>query len=91
MQIVKAALDHKISQRARKYTDELVFKIWEEMKTGGGDQAYLSVCGWKPEMTLMEALECLDDYCDFIEAMIRKHQEKGEEKRGSNYIPVLFQ
>jgi hypothetical protein len=91
VQIFRAVLDHKISQLAGKYTGELVFKIWEEIKTGGGDQVYLSVCGWKSEMTLMEALECLEDYCDFIEAMIRKHQEKGEEKRGSNYIPALFQ
>ena len=61
MQIFKAVLDHKISQLARKYTAGLVFKIWEEIKTGGGDQAFFSVCGRKSEMTPMEALECLDD------------------------------
>jgi ribosome-associated translation inhibitor RaiA len=90
-QIFNEVLDQRISQLARKYTDELVLKIWEEIEIGGEDQAYLSVCGWKSEMTLMEALECLDDYCDFIESKIRKHQEKGKEKRGSNYIPALFQ
>ncbi len=90
-QIFNEVLDQRISQLARKYTDELVLKIWEEMEIGGEDQAYLSVCGWKSDMTLMEALECLDDYCDFIESKIRKHQEKGKEKRGSNYIPALFQ
>jgi hypothetical protein len=34
-------------------------------------------------MTQMEALDGLDDYCDFVEAMIRRHQEKEKESRRS--------
>ena len=81
MSIFEAVTKHKISQLARKYGDKLVVKVWKEIKTAGGDEAFFSVCGWKSEMTLMEALECLEAYCDFIEAMIRKNHEKGEEKR----------
>ena len=91
IQIFEARVERKISQLARKYSGELVFKIWEEMKTAGEDRIYFSLCGWKPEMTLMEALECLDDYCDFIDAMIRKYQQKGNEKRGCCYPPLFFQ
>ena len=82
--IFEAVTTHKISQLARKYGDELVVKVWEEIKAAGGDEAFFSVCGWKSEMTQREALEGLDDYCDFVEAMIRKHQGKGKENRGSN-------
>lgn len=81
MSIFEAVTEHKTSQLARKYGDELVVKVWKEIKTAGGDEAFFSVCGWKSEMTQMEALEGLDDYCDFVEAMIRKHQEK--ENRGN--------
>jgi transcription elongation factor Elf1 len=83
MPIFEAVTKHKISQLARKYGDKLVVKVWKEIKTAGGDEAFFSVCGWKSEMTQMEALEGLDDYCDFVEAMIRKHQEKEKENRGS--------
>ena len=82
MSIFEAVTRHRISQLARKYGDELVVKIWKEIKTGG-DEAFFSGCGWKPEMTQMEALEGLNDYCDFVEAMIRKHQGKEKENRGS--------
>jgi transcription elongation factor Elf1 len=83
MSIVEAVTKHKISQLARKYGDELVGKVWKEIKTVGGDEAFFGLCGWKSEMTQMEALEGLDDYCDFVEAMIRRHQEKEKENRGS--------
>jgi hypothetical protein len=87
IKILQAAMGQKISQLARKYSIEFVSKAWEEIKTTDGDLAFFSVSGWKREMTLMEALECLDDYCDFIEAMVRKRQE---EKGQIHYIPALF-
>ncbi len=83
LSMCEAVTRHKISQLIRKYGDELVLKVWEEIKTAGGDEAFFSVCGWKSEMTQMEALEGLDDYCDFVEVMIRKHQEKEKENRES--------
>ena len=55
----------------------------ERHKTPGGDKDLFSVCGWKSEMTQVQALECLDEYCDFIETMIPKNQEKGKENRES--------
>ena len=90
IKVFEGILEHNISQLIRKYGRELVFKTWEETKIAGGDRAYFSFCGWKPEMTLMEALECLEDYCDFVEAMIQKNQEKEKEKRESYSIPALF-
>lgn len=80
MPIFEVVTRHKISQLARKYGDELIVKVWKEIKTAGGDEAFFSVCGWKSEMTQVKALEGLDDYYDFLEAMIRKHQEKEKRK-----------
>lgn len=76
LQMFEVAMGSKLSQLAKKYSKNLIAKIWDDIKTAGGDEAFLGVCGWKSEMTLAEALGCLDDYCDFIEAMIRKHLEK---------------
>ena len=90
MSIFEAVTKHKISQLARKYGDELVVKVWKEIKAAGGDEAFFGVCGWKAEMTQMEALEGLDDYCDFVEAMIRKHQKKEKENRGSFRVLPSF-
>jgi len=88
IQTLEAALAQKLSKLGKKYSPELVIEIWREMRTGGGNEAYLSVCEWNAEMTLREALWCLDDYCGFIEAKIRKHLAKA--KRGNHYIPALF-
>lgn len=88
IQLLEAALEQKLSRLAQKYSDEVVINIWKEMRIGGGNEAYLSVSEWKAEMTIMEALWCLDDYCDFIEAMILKQLEK--ERKGNHYIPALF-
>jgi len=89
MKILEAAMEKRISQLARRYSLEAVVEVWEEIKMAGRDHAFFSVCRWKPEMTLIEALEGLDDYCDFLEAMIWKRQK--EERGESHYIPALYQ
>ena len=83
MSIFEAVTKRKISELARQYGDELVVKVWKDIKTAGGDEAFFSVCGWKSEMTQLEALEGLDDYWDFVEAIIRKHQEREKENKCS--------
>jgi hypothetical protein len=88
MLMFEAVLEKKLSQLAGKYGAALVYRIWEEMRIAGGDEAYFRFCGWPTEMTLGEAIGCLHGYCDFIEAMIRKHIEK--EKKAVQYIPALF-
>ena len=86
IRILETILKHNISQLIKKYGNDLVFEIWEETKTSG--QPYFCASAWKSKMTLNEALEYLDDYCVFIEALIRKHL--GAEKRVIPYPPALF-
>ena len=88
IKILRIAMEQKLCQLARKYSIGLVSKVYEEMKRVDGDRDFNSGSGLKSEMTLMEALECLDDYCDFLEAMIRKWQER--EKGKVHYIPAIF-
>jgi len=80
-----AAMKEKFSQLARKYNSELVFKVWAELETArcNGVEPYCSKWGWNPEMTMMEALDCLDSYCDSIEAMIQDRQEEEKEQKES--------
>ncbi len=87
IRVLEAVLSHKLSQLAGKYGNDLLLKVWNEMRRDGGNEAYLSVCEWKTHMTMAEALGCLNDYCDFIEGMIRKHVGK---ERGGDCSPALF-
>ena len=65
-----AALKEKFSQLGRKYKWEPVLKVWAEIARWQGSRSYFNKEVWKPEMTIMEALDCLDRCCDSIEAMI---------------------
>ena len=81
----QAALKEKFSQLARKYDSELVFKVWAEVEIAKCERVepYFSKWGWNPKMTIMEALDSLDGYCDSIEAMIRERQEKDKKQEES--------
>ena len=79
-EIFEAVLENEFSHLVGRYGTELVNTVWDEIRMAGGDEAYFSVCGWKNEMSLPEALECLFDYCDFIEVMIRKYSDKEKER-----------
>ena len=89
MGVLEAAMGEKISRLAQKYGVEPVEKAWEEMKKADEERPFYEVFEWKSEMTLIDALEALDDYCDFLEAMIWKRQK--EEKGNIHYIPALCQ
>lgn len=80
-----AALKEKFAQLARKYDSEVVFKVWAEMEIARCNRAEPSLgnCGWNPEMTIMEALDCLDRYCDSIEAMVHERQEEQKKQKES--------
>jgi hypothetical protein len=71
-----AALKEKNSQLARKYGHNLVFEFWAKVAKSGGVKIYFSKWQWKPEMTIGQALDCLDDYYESIEEMIRDRQEE---------------
>jgi hypothetical protein len=41
-----------------------------------GIKTYFRKWIWKPDLTIMEALDCLDDYCSGLEALLRQRQGK---------------
>jgi hypothetical protein len=70
--MARAALKEKLNHLARKYDQKYVFDIWVELEKRGGAKPYASKLLWKPEMTIAQALECLDTYCHSMEAKIRE-------------------
>ncbi len=87
LQLVEATLDQKLSRLARKYSDEIIVQTLHQIRMNGEEDEFLRTCGWEPEMTLTEALRCLQEYCDFVEMMVRKHLEKGESRP---YLSAFF-
>ena len=71
-----AALKEKTSQMARKYDYNLVFEFWTHLVKSGGLKIYFGKWEWRPEMTIGQALDCLDVYSDSIEDMIRDLQKE---------------
>ena len=67
-----AALRDKISRFTLKYDPQIVFEVWVEMLT--------SKWQWKPQMTIIEALDYLDDRCDLIETLMQERLEKKQGK-----------
>jgi hypothetical protein len=74
-----AALKEKFSQLTKKYDPDLVFEIWAKVMKCR--RVKISFTQWKPNMTLRQALDSLDDRFNSIEASARKLQEKGEGKK----------
>jgi hypothetical protein len=74
----EAALKEKFSQLVRKYDPKLVFEIWTQIIRGGAVQGCLPPKEkWDQNMTIKQALDCLDGFCKSIESLIRKcHGEK---------------
>jgi hypothetical protein len=69
----EAALKEKFGQLARKYDPKLVFEIWTQIIRGGGVQGHFPPKEkWDQNVTIKQALDCLDDYCKSIESLIRK-------------------
>ena len=69
-----AALKEKINQLARKYDPGLVFELWTRMAKTGCIKPYFCKGGWKLNMTITEAIDCLDDYCNGLENLLQKRQ-----------------
>ncbi len=72
-----AALKEQINQLARKYDYGLVFELWARIAKTGCIKNYFKKARWKPTMTIIEALEYLDDYCAGLEALLQKRQTTG--------------
>ena len=69
-----AALKEKMNQLARKYDPGLVFELWTRMAKTGCIKPYFCKWRWKPNMTITEAIDCLDDYCNGLENLLQKRQ-----------------
>ncbi len=67
-----AALKEKINQLARKGDSGLVFDLWTRMAKTGCIKPYFCKWRWKPNMTISEAIDCLDDYCNGLETLLQK-------------------
>jgi hypothetical protein len=74
-----AALKEKFSQLTKKYDPDLVFEIWAQVVKCR--RVKISFIKWKPNMTLRQALDSLDDRFNSVDASIRKLQEEGEGKK----------
>ena len=78
--IFEAALKEKLNSLTRKYDHRLVFKLWARMAKTGCIKPYFCEWRWKPDMTLTEAIDCLDDYCNGLEDKLQKHQATGNSR-----------
>jgi hypothetical protein len=76
----EAALKEKMNQLARKYDYDLVFKLWTRITKVGYVRNYFCKWRWKPDMTMREGMECLDDYFLGLETLLQKRQAAGNPK-----------
>jgi len=67
----ETALRMKLSHLAKKYDSNLVFELWTQLAKNDGVMAHFSNWRWKADMTITEALDCLDDFGLRLEALLR--------------------
>ena len=80
----EALLKRRFSQFARKYGRESVLHTWATIVRRGGINAYLSNRGWDTNTQIIDALDCLDGYCDWVEARIQDTIKKRPRKKRAN-------
>ena len=78
--LIKNLFDHalkiRISKLARKYDPDLVFKLWAQLASINKKKAQNDKWLKKLDITLMKAMDHLDDYCSALEMLIQKRQAK---------------
>jgi hypothetical protein len=79
-----AALKEKMNQLAGKYDNDLVLDLWTRLEKFGHLRSYFGRWRWKPSMTIMEALECLDRYCDVLETSLQDPRTSGIRMEAEN-------
>ena len=72
-----AALKVKMNELARKYDHSLVLELWTRMSKNGCIKPYFCKWRWKADMTITEAMDCLDDYFAGLETLLQKRQAAG--------------
>jgi hypothetical protein len=65
-------LKQRFSQFAKKYGHESVVQTWAAVVRSGGIKAFLTDREWNSHTKIIEALDCLDDYCDSVEPVIQR-------------------
>ena len=76
------ALKEIFSQLYRKYDQQIVFEVWAEIMTNRGFNDYFNKWRWKPQMTIMGAVDSLQCCCDSIEVMIQQRPEEKKKTKG---------
>ncbi len=79
-----AALKEKINQLTRKYDYALILELWTGLAKTGCVKSYFCKWRWNPNMTIMEAMDCLDDYFTGLEALLQKRQAAGRRRQTKN-------
>jgi len=77
------ALKEKMNQLARKYDYGLIFELWTRLAKTGCVKSYFCK-RWNPNMTIMEGMDCLDDYFTGLEALLQKRQVAGDCRQQKN-------
>ena len=77
-----AAMKEKMNQLARKYDPSLVFELWTRIAKNGCIKPYFCKWRWKPDMTISEAIDCLDDYWSGLENLLQMRLEMRQEIPG---------
>ena len=80
-----AALKEKINLLARIYDHDLVFGLWTQLVKIGALKIYFCKWRWKPNMTMSEAMDCLDDYCNGLEKLLQIRLEMRQTPPGGKY------
>jgi hypothetical protein len=76
-----AALKEKINQLARKYDYALILGLWTGLAKTGCVKSYFCKWRWNQNMTIMEAMDCLDDYFSGLEALLQRRQAVGDRRK----------
>jgi len=79
-----AALKEKMNQLAGEYGHGLVFELWTRMAKTGCIKPYFCKWRWKPNMTITEAIDCLDDYFNGLEAQLQERQATENSRQQKN-------
>ena len=55
----------------------LVTELWARIEKFSHLKTYFGRWRWKLDMTIMEAMECLDDYCVGLETQLQERETSG--------------
>jgi hypothetical protein len=70
--MLEGLLKQRFSQFSKKYGHESVVQTWAAVVRSGGIKAFLADREWNSHTKIIDALDCLDDYCDSVEPAIQR-------------------